>query len=66
MDNEKTFEELFDEKRAEMMSLVEEKKYKAARDMLLEFGNEADIAEAMEYIIDDIGIEKAIILFRMM
>lgn len=66
MENEKTFEELFEEKRESMMTLVNERKYKAARDMLLEIGNEADIAEAMEYIIDDIGLDKAIVLFRML
>ncbi|MBQ9973063.1 MAG: magnesium transporter [Firmicutes bacterium] len=49
-----------------MMELIEEKNYKAARDMLLEIGNEADIAEAMEYIIDDFEIDKAVILFRML
>lgn len=66
MENEKTFEELFEEKRESMMTFVNERKYKAARDMLLEIGNEADIAEAMEYIIDDIGLDKAIVLFRML
>ncbi|MBE6030105.1 MAG: magnesium transporter [Clostridiales bacterium] len=66
MELEKTFEELFDEQREKMMELIEGKNYKAARDMLLEIGNEADIAEAMEYIIDDFEIDKAVILFRML
>ena len=66
MENEKTFEEAFDEILEEILGLIREKKYKEARDLLVEGHNGADIAELLESIVDEEGIEKSIILFRML
>ncbi len=61
MEKEKTFEEVF----AELAALLEERKFKAARDILLEY-NAVEIAEYLEEILDAVGIDKAVILFRML
>ena len=66
MENEKTFEEAFDEILEEILGLIREKKYKEARDLLVEGHNGADIAELLESSVDEEGIEKSIILFRML
>lgn len=46
-------------------ALLIEKKYNQARKIILEF-NAADIAEILEEIIEDIGLDVAVILFRML
>ena len=48
-----------------IFELIEEKKYALVREELLE-NNEADIAEIIEEITDELGIEKSVILFRML
>ncbi len=48
-----------------ILNLVSEKKYALARKELLE-NNEADIAEIIEEISDEMGMEKSVILFRML
>ncbi|MBQ4340737.1 MAG: magnesium transporter [Firmicutes bacterium] len=48
-----------------IFELIEEKKYALVREELLE-NNEADIAEIIEEINDELGIEKSVILFRML
>ena len=57
MDWEKTLEKVFE--------LIEAKKYALVREELLE-NNEADIAEIVEEVNDNIDTEKAVILFRML
>ncbi len=46
-----------------ILELLEAKKYSRARDESLK-NNNVDIAEIMEEIIDDLGLQKAVILFR--
>lgn len=48
-----------------ILNLIAEKKYALARKELLE-NNEADIAEIIEEISDAMGVEKSVILFRML
>ena len=48
-----------------IFELIEEKKYALVREELLE-NNEADIAEIIEEINDELGTEKSVILFRML
>ncbi|MBQ1489956.1 MAG: magnesium transporter [Eubacterium sp.] len=48
-----------------ILDLLVEKQYFRARDELLKY-NEADIAEMLEDIIDDSGIQMAVILFRLL
>ncbi|MBQ1302335.1 MAG: magnesium transporter [Firmicutes bacterium] len=57
MELDKTLENVFE--------LIEEKKYSLVREELLE-NNEADIAEIVEEVNDNIDTEKAVILFRML
>ncbi|MBE6034228.1 MAG: magnesium transporter [Clostridiales bacterium] len=59
MDQEKTFNEIL----TEIIELLQEKKYGRARDRLLE-NNEVDIAEILEDIMGELGIEKSVIVFR--
>lgn len=59
MENGKTFDEIVQE----ILQLLEAKKYGKARDLILE-NNEVDIAEILEDILDELDIEKTIILFR--
>ncbi len=66
MENERTFDETFDEVLSALLALIQQKKYKEARDLLLTGHNGADVAELMEGIVDEEGIERAIILFRML
>ncbi|MDR3294707.1 MAG: magnesium transporter [Clostridiales Family XIII bacterium] len=61
MENEKTFEEIS----AEIIALLDAKKYIRARDEILKI-NEVDTAELLEEIIEELGIEYAVILFRML
>lgn len=48
-----------------IFGLIEEKKYALVREELLE-NNEADIAEIIEEVNDELGTEKSVILFRML
>ncbi len=56
---------IFDESLEKIMELLVEKQYFRARDELLKF-NEADVAEMLEEIIDESGIQMAVILFRLL
>ncbi len=47
----------------EILQLIEEKKYKAVRELLLE-NNEVDIADVLEEIADELDIDRAVIVFR--
>ncbi len=49
----------------EILELLKNMQLSKARYLLIE-QNEADIAEILEDVIDEIGIEKAIVLFRML
>ncbi len=60
MENEKTFEERIQE----ILDLVLEKKYIKARDALIEMNNAVDVAEALEEVMEQVGLEQAVILFR--
>ena len=55
----------FDEDLEKIMSFLEESAYFNARDLLLEY-NAVDIAEMLEDILEDLGVEKVVILFRML
>ncbi|MEA4922754.1 MAG: magnesium transporter [Eubacteriaceae bacterium] len=55
----------FDEFLEHILKLLEEKKYISARDELLEY-NAADIGEVIEEILDEISLDTAIIVFRML
>lgn len=61
MEEEKTFEA----KVEEITGLLEEKKFVAARELLLT-NNEVDIAEILEELLDKLGIDKVVIIFRML
>ena len=47
----------------DILQLLEEKKYMAARQMLLE-NNAVDIAEVLEEIMDEMDVDRAVIMFR--
>ena len=59
------FDEKFDEDVEKILGFLEEKSYFKARDAILEY-NEVDIAEIMEEVLEESGIEKTIIIFRML
>lgn len=61
MDEKKDFEQTLEV----IMELLEDKKYKQVRDVLLEY-NAADIAEILTEILDEIGLDETIISFRML
>ncbi len=61
IEEEKTLEE----KVTELTELLEAKKFVAARNLLLT-NNEVDIAEILEELLEDLGIDKVVILFRML
>jgi magnesium transporter len=61
MDTKKTFDEALEE----ILDLVKEKKYKRTREMLLTL-NEADIAEILEEILEEVGMDAALVVFRML
>jgi len=67
MENENTFEKNFTENFIEIVEniifLLNNKKYVAARDALLR-NNEVDIAEILEEVLEALGIEKTVIIFR--
>ncbi|OLR57067.1 magnesium transporter [Hornefia porci] len=56
---------MLEESLDKIMELLVDKQYFRARDELLKY-NEADIAELLEEIIDDSGIQMAVILFRLL
>jgi len=55
----------FDAEIDEILQLLEEKKYSRLRSILLE-NNAVDIAEILENINDEMGLDKAILVFRML
>ena len=55
----------FDAEIDEILQLLEEKKYNRLRSILLE-NNAVDIAEMLENISDEMGLDKAILVFRML
>jgi len=59
MENEKKMEVIV----SELLKLIEEKKYIKAREILLA-RNEVEIAEILEEISEELGVEKVIIMFR--
>ena len=61
MDEKMEFEEFLEKE----LRLVEEKKYIRARDELLQW-KDADVAEVIEEVMDEISLNAAIILFRML
>lgn len=67
MENENTFEKNFSDNFVEIVEniiyLLNAKRYVAARDELLK-NNEVDIAEILEEILEELGIEKTVIIFR--
>ena len=60
MEYEKTFDEITDD----ILKLVTGKKYIKARDDLIALNNPVDVAEVLEEIMEQVGLERAIILFR--
>lgn len=59
MEQEKTLDLIL----AEILGLLQNKKYGKARDLLLQ-NNEVDIAEILEDIMGELGVEKSVIMFR--
>lgn len=59
MENEMTMDTIVQT----ILELLEEKKYSKARDEILK-NNAVDIAEIIEEVIEELGMEKAIVLFR--
>ena len=55
----------FDEEIEQILDLLEEKAYFRARDVILTH-NEVDIAEILEEILEESGIDKTIIIYRML
>lgn len=55
----------FDRDVEKILDLLEEKAYFRARDEILKY-NEVDIAEILEEILEEAGLEKTIIIFRML
>lgn len=62
MENE---EKTLDESIVEIIELLEQREYRKAREAILEY-NEVDIAEVLEEIIDELGINITVIVFRML
>jgi magnesium transporter len=61
MEGKKTFDDALEE----ILALVKEKKYKRTREKLLAL-NEADIADILEEILEDVGMDSALVVFRML
>ena len=59
MPEKKEFEDIL----REILELVEQKQFRAARSELLSL-NEADIAEILREVIDEVGLDETIVLFR--
>lgn len=49
----------------EIIEMIEEKKYRKVRDVILEY-NAVDIAEILEEVLDEVDVDSTIILFRML
>ena len=64
-DTEKERDDEYDATLEKILALLPDKKFVQAREILLE-NNEADIAELLEDVIDEEGLDKAIILFRIL
>ena len=60
MDNEK-----IEVRTDEIIEYLKDKKYQDAKKLVLE-NNAVDIAEIIEEIIDEISIEKAVVMYRML
>lgn len=63
--DESDFDDIFEELFEKITILLEGKKYKQIREIMLHM-NAADIAELMEEVIDELDMEKAILIFRML
>jgi magnesium transporter len=61
MENEKTLDEI----REGILDLLDAKKYMRAREEVLKL-NEADVADIIDETVGELGIEMAVILFRML
>ena len=59
MEMEKDFDEMI----TEIIEMLKEKKYFVARDLILK-NNEVDIAEILEEILEILGVEKTVVIFR--
>ncbi len=57
--------QIFDEEIERILDLLEEKAYFRARDEILKH-NEVDIAEILEEILEESGIDKTIIIYQML
>ena len=55
----------FDRDLGKVMAFLEEGAYRKARTLLLEY-NEVDIAEMLEDVLEDLGVQKTVIIFRML
>ena len=55
----------FDQDVEQILELLENSDYFKARELILKY-NEVDIAEILEEVLDELGVEKAIIIFRML
>ena len=55
----------FDEDAQKVLDLLQEKSYFKARDEILKH-NEVDISEILEEVLEELGLEKTIIIFRML
>ena len=55
----------FDEDIEKILELLEDKSYFKARDEILKY-NEVDIGEILEEVLEELGVEKTIIIFRML
>lgn len=61
MENERDFNETIEE----ILEILEQKQYVKARDELLK-NNEVDIAEILEEVLEELGVDSTIIVFRML
>lgn len=59
MEQERTYDEILEE----ILTLLQDKRYGRARELILE-NNEVDIAEILEDIMGELGVEKTVIIFR--
>ncbi len=64
MDNEARNQQ-FDEDTEKIIGLLADKSYFKARDEILKY-NEVDIGEILEEVLEKLGVEKTIIIFRML
>jgi len=55
----------FEEKTEEIIGLLKDRKYRQTRDVIIRY-NEADIGEILEEIMEEIGLDTTIIVFRML